>query len=540
MIDLFKKYLSTSTASILCFMLALLAKLGMIRIFLSIGNDSMVMLATTKNWLQGRGLSIASAPTSDLSITEYIPYVGWPPGINFHLAPLIFFFEENYALTIFLVLVFASVIFLWQLRNLLQFINLPAWSINLFLIFQGTYIGEYVRTVNPTDYLGMVYLMSGIYQACRLLYEKQFNRSTAVLAILFLSLAAITRYQYVPVVLGGGVFMIILGILNRNRQWIRRSLLITVINLLIILVVIIYFISRPGAGDYPFPAERGFFPQNLMNTNPFVLSTFIDVNFYAIQSSSALNVSYSGVFNFFILISFFLLVGLAFLFGRWIWKTRARITNATSLFFLIAGVFASATVLLLFLFSLVFDSDVGPPLVSWTFVKAGRYFAFPVIIIQIICWWWLVSKPKRLIFEKIGMYLMFLFITIFMAHGFYFIIKNLNQLTPIVDIPFKDKEVKYLRDYINEHKRSGNQNRLIVSGLNKLPCYVSNWNGISSFYDAFSLNSSLPSSRVDAELLVLIYEKDKKWMTEFIRREEVKLIYSTDQFKFYRVFIKAK
>jgi hypothetical protein len=108
-----KKSLSHPVSSSICFLISLLARIAMQRIYVDIGADKSALVLLTRNFLHGHGLNLDAADLSDLSQRIYVPFNGWPPAYNLLLAPSLSIMEDNFMLAAFLTDIVVTIIFLF-------------------------------------------------------------------------------------------------------------------------------------------------------------------------------------------------------------------------------------------------------------------------------------------------------------------------------------------------------------------------------------------------------------------------------------------
>ena len=58
--------------------------------------DQSLQISAMQNFVEGHGISLATASPADLSITIYTPLVNWPPGNSLLLAPFYIISGKHY------------------------------------------------------------------------------------------------------------------------------------------------------------------------------------------------------------------------------------------------------------------------------------------------------------------------------------------------------------------------------------------------------------------------------------------------------------
>jgi hypothetical protein len=539
MLGTLKKYLSTPLASALSLLLAVLIKLGLIRSFLEIGNDLLLTVVTTRHWLQGYGISILSSEISDLARSAYVPYTGWPPGIHLQLAPFLLVCGDDLVRAIFLLMMVVTIFFFLILKELLRLIGFPAWLANLFLLFQSLILGKMLLISNPTDYTGLIWLLGSLLFIGKGLYSQK-PLGWHILSLFFLILAGLTRYQYVAVVVLLGVAVVLLGIMNKKRTWIRQGLLLTAVTSFILIAVIAVFVSQVSADFYLMPLKRGFYARNVLHTYPFMLSSFLNVELFTIQLSKIMHLPYRTVVGLFTGLNYMLVAlflgYMVYWFARYKWKAE----SFWETFKILGGFTSLVTIAVIFLLSFILGTQLEPLLGNWTFVMEARYFAFPVLFLQIFLWRLLFVDPGTKKGFRFFRPLLIFFVLIWMTHGCYVLLRKVQGLVPMEDVPFKEEEIVFVKNTILANQQSRPEKRLVFTGVNKLVCYTANWYGVPALYQPLTLNQLTPAASKETVLIVGVRKRHKYLLKEFLMRKDISLIFETDQFEFYSLHIEPK
>src|SRR6266700_1951455 len=180
--DQLKKYLSAPAVSVVIFIIALLAKAGLCRFFLDIGYDKSALILTARNFIHGYGISIGRVAMTDFSVKFHEWYIGWPPGYCLMIATLLYFLEHHFMAACFIVDCLAVCLFLWYLRKLLLIICFPVWLINLFILFQGLFINDYIESSHPTDFLALAFFIPALYYFTKLVISRKMRVADMLLS----------------------------------------------------------------------------------------------------------------------------------------------------------------------------------------------------------------------------------------------------------------------------------------------------------------------------------------------------------------------
>lgn len=530
-----KKLLSHPVSSVLCFLISLLASIAIHRIFLQIAADKFALVLLTRNFLHGHGFTIESVNLSDLSQKIYLPFHGWPPGYNLLLAPFLATMEDNYMLAGFLADIFLTVIFFIYLRKLLLQIGFPVWLTNLFLLFKAFFIHSYTISANPTDFAGTTFLLAAIFHILKFTSATAPPWKQLAATIFFFCAAALTRYQYMPVVVMLGLFLAIQGRIYKNKQWIKAGFITAGVTLVTFTALLAY--QKMTAGQFAFmtPANKGFYPANLLELYPFITKAFINLNFYATQLSLKFNTSYSLWVDIAIIPTLLFLIYLLTL--AWVWFTKKTTIQKASVSFRLFGGMAALLVMgVLVILALTQSTENIPPLFGWTYIEEARYFAFPALFVQIIAWQWLFAEKASSLIKKILRWLLIVTAVFEMLHGAYYIAKKYSgPMTPIQKIPWKVPEMTFLRKYMEEQQK--NDRHLIVTGFSKKFSFTAGLHGGAGMYTPAALNTTMPRSAEPATLLVVLRKEQLPFMQSFLKQPGVRPLQKIGYYYFYELYV---
>jgi hypothetical protein len=536
----FQKYLSSPGASVICFIIALLAKISLFRIFLDIGPDKLGQVLIARNFLKGHGISVDEVAITNLAEKIYTPVIGWAPGYSFMISPFLTIWKDNYMLACFAVDCVTALIFFWYLRKLLLLINFPSWIINLFLIFQGFFISYYVAGSSASDFPAMTFLLAALYYLIRITRRSSISYRLTISLSIFLLAACLMRYQYFP----AGILLVLTltasGFAQKEKHWWKSGLISLCIIGIIGTAGMLYQQLNAGSSTFLRPAAKGFYPENMKLLYPFIISSVTNLHFYAVQLSEYFHKPYPWWIEVAKLFNWIILVLLAAVFIRCLVRKKLSVQNTTESFSLFGGIMAIGVSGLLIMISLFVSADVGPPSFSWTYVMEDRYFAFPALFIQVWVWQWLFVQPavNRSIFKKILQWFFVLIISIEIFHGLYFILKKMSQpMLGFDQIVASDPEKEIPIEFIRAQQKKNPGIKTVVTSFRKLPGYVANWYGGSGLFTPGELNVTVPASAEPAVLLVVIPKKDVILLASFLQRPGVELLQESGDFSFYTYYV---
>lgn len=531
-----QKLFSSPAASVLCFLFSIGARIAFLRIFIKIGPDKAGLVLMTKNLLAGDGITVNTAHAANLAVVHHEQFVGWPPAYNFLLAPALLIFEDNFMLAALVVDIFFNILLFIYLRKLLLLIGFPVWITNLFLIFQGLAIQPYFVASSPTDFIAMTWLVMAIYHMVKITSSGKFAGMHSWLSAFFLVGAALTRYQYMPVSFVLAALLVWQGYRYKMKGWNKTGL--AAAALVFVSVGGVLLLQKLTAGSFAFVGHQqtGFFPGNLSMMHPFVVSSFINLNFYAMQLSLLLHTDYRVWQLLAQIVSFAVTIILTAIFLRWLVKKKNNIHSTTDNFWLFGGIAALVSVGVLAGLSLLRSSDVGPPMFRWTFVVSSRYFSFAMLFIAVLGWYWLFVMPAKNTWKKILSGALVFTVVVEMAHGAYYLAKSYSSpITPVSESAWKRPDFDFTRKFIAQEQQKGN--KVVVTAFTRINGFIAGWYGAAGFYNIREINTESFSSAEPTILLVVAEKRELEFIKSFLQRPGVQLIHTAGDYYFYTLYV---
>ncbi len=529
-----KKILATKAATIICLLTAFLSKVVFLRSFLDVGTDKAALLVSTKNFLHGHGISIARSFDTDLASVTYVPFTGWPPGYSILLSPFMLLFPENFMLAAFCLDVLAAAILFIYLNKLLTKLGFERWLANLFLLFQGFFISDYLTTSHPTDFVALSFMVAGWYY-CVLLWEKKTIYAT-VAAALFLLIGAAVRYQYIPVSAAGLGWLLICGIKTKSKVAIRQSITSLLLFGLVITCILLY--QKMASGDYLYQmpyVEKGWYPENILWLHPFALHSIVELDFLGVQLASLSGKSYTWWMVVFRVIGAFLLLFIIVYGLVWLWRKWRTTLSPAEMAWAIGGILSLVNLLIIVYLSLTNSPQVH--FGGWTFVMDGRYFALCIIFLQLAGWKFAVTALKEKGIKKGLANLLIAVYTFTALHGAYLCAKKVMQpFRPFSSILPAQPEMKAMVDFIAEQKRTNPDAIVAAGGTDNQFGYFAGWYGANGFFNPATLQKEMPRASKPVVVFFAVARRAEKEFASFAARPEVKL-YNEDDGHLYYTFI---
>lgn len=527
-----KSFASSRAATAISLLAAILAKLGLLRLFLAIGYDKAALVLSAKNFLHGQGISIGKSPLTDVSQKYYEWFIGWPPGYCLTISPFLYFLENNYMLACYLVDVLATVLFFIYLWRTLLFLQFPPWLRNAFLLFQGFFIESYIESSHPTDFLGLALFLAALFHCSRLCISVRPRWGDVFACLFFFYYAALVRYQYISIAIALPILLAFVGVIQHRKTWIVQGLVQAV--LLGAGVVALFLFQQAKAGHMMMyvAGERGFFPENLQYMSPFILSAFFNLNFVVLQLAILFRSSYPHLYTAADWIGLPFALFFVILYIRFFFRKLRALSTPRDVFFFFFGAAAMITIGLLLYLSLTISSDIGPPYKLWTYVMDNRYFAVPILLTQVAACWWLFGETTRRL-----RILKAMIVVVAMAevlHSMYFLVKGYSHpLLSFRETIKKTPEVEFACNYIlTQSKKEPGTPVVVVSPEVQIE-YFADWYGANPVFVHLKMNSVRLNTSRKVNILVGVDSKTSALLGPLIQEAHAKPVGTAGNYYFY-------
>jgi hypothetical protein len=537
-----RHFLSTPVAQATCFIAAILGKMAMTMIYARTESDEMAQALMSKNFNEGQGFTINLADLNDLSQVQHVPFPGWPPGYSWMMSLLLRLCNNNPQLADYIIQCAFIVLFVVYLRKLLLLLQFPLWCISLFLLFQGFFIYTYHEY--PTDFASLTLMLAVTYYLVKITTFSGNQRLNVAMLSFFVTAAAFTRYQYIPVCLALLIALTVFGLLKRKPLWIRSGGIALGVFIVVTGSLLLYQHIYSGSAYYLSPAGKGFYPENLLYVAPFGWEIFLQLHFYCTQLSLLFDNAYGFWMHLTSLLNYLLIVVLLMYYGRYLYQKRLQLQSTVEAYMVFGGIAALGSVALLVLLSVTRSRHVGPPHFKWTYVMELRYYLYAILFAQIAIWRAMfVSGAVRT--SARAKWLIGALMTIVMvetSHGVYHIVKQLtpvnSQLTQLItrdNEPNSQIAMQFLQAANNETP----DKKVVVASFEKKFGFVAGWYGFSALFTPTILNETIPPSTRPVTLLVVLNKKELFLMTPFLQRAGVMKIAETTDHCFYSYHVHA-
>ena len=532
-----RKFWSSAGFSTFCFVLAVFFKIALKRIFFIFGADKLAQVVITRNFLSGRGMSIDTVELSNLGQTIYPYSPDWAIGYNFLLAPLLVLTKGDFILSTLLIDFLSAIVLCWYLLKLYKSIGFPTWLINCMLVFQGLFISKELEMSAHTDFLAMTLMIGALYHLTKFLYSVRNVDPNLYYGFVFLFLTGLVRYQYIPVLIVLLCLTLLLTFYRREKHHVRPIAFSFVSLILVYGLLFFYLYSKTENTFFLSKMKSGFFPENLLQTYPFIPASFFNLHLLATQSTIITGIVYTEWLNLAKWINLPASVFLAFVFIRYLWTHRFKPANTASRFLFLGGFSAFLILGELIFLAVTKDPVIGPPLFSWSFVVSGRYFAFVQLFIQIaVAWWLFCERGKGTIkgvIKKVFLVIVFLQI----LHGIYFVTKKLLNPVPLDQAMVQNAIFASIINFIQEETKKDPKRKVIVSAFDKQYGFLANLYGGTGYFNPQELNQTLPQSREKAVLLFMVRKKEMPYLSAFLKQPGIQYLYQLQDYFYYTYYV---
>ena len=463
-----KSTLNTNRAGLICVALAVLSKCLIAWIYSNLDGDKSLYLLLADSFRQ---TGILSEPVSLLEngVTRQV----YNPAIHSPLysllaAPLLWL-TSSYFITQLLLSFAGWILFFTALYKVAAIVFATPWLTNLFILCTGFFLYPHELDAGPKDTLAAAFTLWSIYFAYHFI-KRQGPFATTLLLAISISCLCLIKLLYAPLA-GIFLFALLVWIIKKRSKehWLQFAYLLVLLS--VTAVSIYYLILIPSKQLPTFHASlaphdgtvniRGFYPQNLLSTYPFISSSFINTNFWGVQLETIFGVPFPKIMVAFRITDVLLFAVLV----AALLRNRKRPIRKI-IYIIMAAAIGLASVV--FFLSLIYQSFAYKSSTDlWTYVGDARSFLIPIIALQfalfLFVFKWGGSKIIRLAF-----FLLFLFECF---HGFYFTVKqtaNVKEIRNVNQVNSPEKRITERLARLNET----DSNWMLVTTGNALRRYA--------------------------------------------------------------------
>lgn len=378
-----------------------------------LSTDHLSQMAMAQNFMAGHGFSFKYLD-SGLKIF-YSTHIQWPPFYPLLLA-LLSFITSNTLFSSFIIqiAVLLSMVFIWKkIFNLFEnLVSEQAYYYFITLLIISTSV---LNNINTVLVFSLLLLSLSLYFTFAFIFNNKSKKINLFLSSLFAALLFWTHYSYFFVAFYPAVVIFIIFYRNKDKNNLYAAIGSFFISLVVTSGVLIYNYLSTGFINYmdnPHLWDAGFFPQQLLLTDPFFINAFFNSSyFYSYILKTEHNVLLSVSLQ---IISFAILITICVLFLK-LRKNKSLPFDKTSLLFVPFFVIIILTITFLLYFTLHYHEIPRP---GWTHIGDPRYLSavylavLAVIILLIFIKTDYLNKKILNLIKQIMLLLIFLSLSI--------------------------------------------------------------------------------------------------------------------------------
>ena len=535
MYSIINRILGHPRASVIIIAIAWLNKLFISIFFYSLSDDKALYSLLALNATQGHGFTetfyFLQAPgTPYFLINQAIV----SPGYSFVLVPLLLVTGKNIFLSAIIAESLGWLLFFYGTRSILKFCSVPLSRINMATLLLGFFIYSHEIQSAAKDTLSVSLLLIACFYILRSLQSSSSPVRTGVFAALLAILPGFFKLIYLPLFFPLLLIFLITGYIKKEKKLISTFLWSMLFaGLLFALWYTCISLTSIGT-SYPFEYKdwsmtkegaefiRGFYPGNLINTFPFLVAAFCNMEFWAIVAERLFPGSYSVADIFFRLVNLILFLALTFQFVLFTVKIlRTKINNA-QLFIFLGSLLSVFLISLLFLMSILNKSIHYKGGSAWTYVSEIRSWLFIIVFLQLLVFVLLHQSfaKNNTLFSRFLRFAFFLLI-IESIHGFYFSLRSASRFRTHRKEIAQGTNNSILSDLTELRKKyPGKQVELVAE--NRPFRWVAYLNGNIVYCNTPALAESPGIIPPNTVLLIAIHEDDLPVLKNYTNTPDVK------------------
>ncbi|HWR32102.1 MAG TPA: hypothetical protein VN451_01140 [Chitinophagaceae bacterium] len=390
--------------------------------FFNTRNDMTYQVLAAQHLLDGHGISYASIAANDLSHIFYQPLNQWPPGFSVLFIPFYILLGKNYIAAALALGIFCAILLIVTSRAILKLLEVPGYLINLFTILSG-FFGYYFYTKCCTDAIGISFLLIAFYYSLLLIKKSGSLTKNILLLTTSLLICGFIKYLFMPAVLVIPFFLIAKGIAAKESPLKKAGAISFFVLLIAFGAFFLYQQNISGSVGYVKEQGRGFFPENLKATFPFITGSFIKPDsheqFFPLQAGK----------YFFQIISVAFFAVLLFFFLKGLVQNHLKKQCIRNDFFYLSFFVSSVIISLLVFLSLRVAKEPIDQEQFWTYVEEPRYYGIITVLLHIgvfALYPWYKSTKK--VFLKYLFPVLILFMIPEMIRGFAFTANRFSRI----------------------------------------------------------------------------------------------------------------
>lgn len=531
-----RKIMGSRLAGLFCFLFAITNRIIFASLYSLVGVDTKLQLVYAENLLAGRGMGVTKYFTGDLNNSVFDTQQIFPPGFSFTIIPFLALFGGDGYKAVFAYDIVVAILFIVAVRMLGKKVGLSPELNNIITLIAGCSQYFFFMSWSSTDAIGVCLLLFSVVTVIDIMSKKEDPGLIKVIgAGLLFCMPFFFRFMYLPVAFLLPLYILVPGIILKNKALQRNGLRVLVACTLIL---IFYFsISSLTSGNalYITDVGRGIFIDQFTEWYPFLPASFINIDFGAQLVQSILGLNYSYTIFILEIINALITVLLIFLLCRFIYKQRKATQFSTHFNFITLGALLSLVILLLLAWLTLTYKELSWGYYKWTHVQDPRYFAFIYVFVPIVLFVCLQHYPQS--FKKplvrFIVFIAFCCLTTEVLHGIYYNGKILLSHRDLDYIRDADKGFRTFPTLITELKNQHPDKELIVSSPDKFYLLAASQMGYKAIFDYTNFLQADLKVSTKTILIMPIQTRDVIIISDYIEKKKPVLFTTIGATSFY-------
>lgn len=525
--DKIKNFLSLQTISVAVILIGIFGRIIQLVFFFNIRVDGSYQHMAMQNFVHGHGITTAKVLPSDLSMVVYEPLINWPPGYSILLAPFYIISGHNYIAAGLTLDIICAAILILVSRSVLKLLDVPLYLINLYTLLTSFFVYSFYF-IASTDAIAIALFVSAIYFTISVLKNDQHDIRKIIFLSICLLICGWIKYLFIPVVFIIPAFLLIKGIRDKQRRIKKGGFASLIILLIGIAGLLLYQNSVGGSAGYISQPQRGFFPEHILDSYPFIPASIIKPDTIELTGINP-TLIYQFIHVFFVLF-------LLFFVSRMLLKDRFNNLSAQKSFFYISFFISTAITLLLILLSLRVAKEEILPGWLWTYVEESRYYGLIFVLIHLSLF---VFYRNNTPYVRSLFFILMLLLSVETCRGIFFDARRLYLFTKEeYSWQYENRFQKYAHKIIQDEQQKHPVKVVVTGSVYFMNHRISLYSHVPILYPAHKINTQASlQTKEKVLLLVVLRKKNLSEFNFFLSSNSNKLAGQFDDFYFYTLYV---
>lgn len=528
-----KAFLSRRSVSLLIVFAGIIGRIIQLVFFYNIRVDASYQVMAMQNFVYGHGITVSHVSPNNLSTILYEPLINWPPGYSLLLAPFYVLFRHDYIVAGLALDISCAILLILMARATLTLFNVPLYLRNIFTLLTSFFIYIFYF-IASSDAVAIAFFVSAIFLSGALLKDETLWIKKTIVLSFCLLVCGFIKYLFIPVVFIVPLFLFAKGFASKEKKLRKAGITSFIILLIGLGSLLIYQKAASGSVAYISQTKRGFFPEHILNSYPFLPASFLKPEtLQQITHSNVILIIYQLIhFVFVILLLIYVLYQLR--------KYKLRNLPAEETFFILCFLLSAAITSLLIWLSLWVAKEEIMPGYFWTYVEEPRYYGLICVLVQLNIFIF-YKRWKRSTSLKPIFYFLVLLLAIEMLHGMFFDLRRILLFSKEeYSWQYEDRFEKYADGVLKLERDKYKAEKIVVTGSSYyLNHRVSLYSHVPVMYDSLSINTvSQLKTRSPVLLIVILNQKNFSSYQHFLLKQRNEAAGKFEGFYFYSVYVR--